>query len=174
MSCEYSIGSKRFLAIKTLEDNSTEISIYEKDSKKFVTLSLVRWARFLSKLDFIDEQLERLRNGQQVEFQTHIGGKLYASVNYKLKWPMVDLREFYFHPEKGPRASKIGICLHVDQWASLKSQIIQLNNDHECARTAQHCQNQPDHANQQMMNFCGECNPFALDLMFASVIESKF
>ena len=35
MSCEYNIGFKRFLAIKTLEDDSVVITIYEKDSKKY-------------------------------------------------------------------------------------------------------------------------------------------
>ena len=92
MSCEYNIGFKRYLAIKAAEHDSVVITLYEMDSNKFDTLSLVRWARFMSKLYLIDEQLERLRNGLQVESQTHIGGKLYASNNYKLKWPMVDLR----------------------------------------------------------------------------------
>ena len=49
MSCEYNIGFKRYLAIKAAEDDSVVIMIYEKDSKKFVTMSLVHWARFMTK-----------------------------------------------------------------------------------------------------------------------------
>ena len=55
-------------------------------------------------------------------------------------------------------------CLQAEQWTNLKNQITQLNNEHECARTAQCCQSQPDNGNQQTMNFCGECNPLSLRL----------
>ena len=160
MCSEYSIGFKRHLAIKkgTQKKNET-------DSPKFVTLPLVRWARFLSKLDSIDEQLERLRSVQQVEFQIHIGEKLYASVSHRLKWPTGDLRGLYLQPENGIRPTNTGICLSYNQWQCLQNPISELHNDHESARTARCCQTQPDRA---MMNFCGECNPFASDLGFIS------
>lgn len=170
---EYCIGHNRFVACKQLYDE-TVIAIYEKDSHKAIALPLVRWARLLLKVDSIDEQLERLRNGERAEFQTHIGGRLYASVNYKLKWPMVDLREFYYHPVDGILPTKIGICLHADQWATLKQRIRDLENDHECVRNARCCQTQPDHQNQQMMNYCGECNGFGFDLAFVSPKEFKW
>jgi len=170
MSTEYSIGRKRFLACKT-EQEELVVTIYEKDSYKFITLPLKRWARFLLKLDAIDEQLEFARQGKFVDFKTHIGGKLYVSVDSTLKWTMVDFREFYMHPTKGIRPTKQGICLHYDEFQKLKNCLPAFHAENECARTAQDCLNQLDHQNQQGMNFCEECNPFAFNLMCVSTSD---
>jgi hypothetical protein len=170
MSTEYSIGRKRFLACKT-EDEELVVSIYETDSYKFINLPLKRWARFLLKLDAIDEQLEYARQGKIVDFQTHIGGKLYVSINSSLKWTMVDFREFYMHPTKGIRATKRGISLHYDEFQKLKNCLPTFHAENECARTAKDCLSQPDHQNQQGMDLCEECNPFAFNLMCVSTSD---
>jgi hypothetical protein len=153
--------------------SKNHVSFYEKNSHKFVRLPLVRWARFLAKIDYIDEQLECAFAGRFVDFQTHIGGPLYACINSSMRCPMVDLREFYLHPENGVRPTRTGISVFYDQWKKLKNSIPAFHNDNECALTARDCTLQPDHCNQEALTLCSDCNPFTFNLVCASTIDAE-
>ena len=157
MSADYCIGYKRFLACKE-EDSTHVVSIYEKDSHKFITIPLWRWAKFVRLIPYLNEQMEMAKRGETVKIREHIGGAMFVSIDTSLKVLLIDLREFYAHKTAGILPTKRGISLRSTEWEKMLTCVERFTNDHRCVREAQPCSSEMGHANQELGLSCRECN----------------
>jgi hypothetical protein len=105
---------------------------------------------------------------QNVDLKLPIGGKFYVSVTSGFM--CVDLREFYYHPINGVKATKRGIALRVTEWIMLKDVMRQLLVKYPILTTTTPCMYEPDHQNQEGAQACLECHPFQFEERYFSFL----
>jgi len=110
----------------------------------------------------VDEAVHNLIAQQETQFRVHIGGKWHISVT--MGFACVDIRQYCYHPLKGPSPTKTGIALRLSEWAALRDIIQQILQRHPMLAAAETCSRQLDHQNLQGALSCIECNPFFDDL----------
>ena len=158
MPKNYSLGRNRSVSVKK-QSGDLFVTIAEDGSDtKTVSFPSRRWAQFMESMAVIDEAVNNMIAKQEIQFKLHIGGKWHISVT--TGFACVDIREYYYHPVKGPSPSKTGIALRIPEWSALKTIIQQLHQKHPTLSTAETCSRQLDHQNLQGALACQECNPF--------------
>jgi hypothetical protein len=137
-------GCDRFLSV----DGSGNVAIFEEGVfNKSVNFTPERWAQFVVIFDEINTSIKKLvEQKSDVKYRHHIGWKWYTSVtsNYQC----VDIRQFYWHREKGPSPSKRGIALRLHEWTNLVGLISHLHLQHPKLADAVPCWAKDDHNNQ--------------------------
>jgi hypothetical protein len=151
-----------------VEKQNSEIYVNIKDESSDVTLPRRRWARLIEVMSEVDEAVISFVTKHDVKFQIHIGGRWFICV--KTPHPKVDIRQYFYNPEKGPSPSKYGIGLQLSEWNALKVLIPQLYQDHPMLTNAQTC-NQLNHKGLQGTISCTECNPFQYDELLHSIAK---
>jgi hypothetical protein len=167
MPKNYTVGVNRKLSVKK-QDGDLHVTIGEEGSDvKTVTFSSQRWAQFVEIMEQIDEAVNTMMAKQYVQYVQHIGGKWYVSVTTGFQ--CVDIRQFYYHSQKGPSPSKTGIALRIPEWTTLKDLVQQLHQKYPVLKAAQpHYQS--SHQNQEEALICNECHPFQLDELLRSMM----
>ena len=140
-------GNNRFLSVEG-SGKSLRVLIFEEGAdKKIATFTPARWAQFVLILDEIGDNVKSLSVPQSnVRYQNHIGGRWYVSITAGFK--CVDIRQFYWHREKGPAPSKRGIALRLPEWKCLTEIISHIHLQHPTLAEAEPCWASPNHYNQ--------------------------
>jgi len=164
----YSLGGKRYVAVKK-QDADVHVTIAEEGSDvKTVTFPSQRWARFMEVIPQVEEAVNQLLAKQYVQLSLHLGGKYYLSVT--TGFACVDLREHYFNRTmKEVKPCKKGIALRLSEWAALKNVIQQINKKHAVLANAQSFAYQQDHQNLEEALNCIESHPFHYSELFQSL-----
>jgi len=164
MPKNYSLGRNRSVSVKK-QGGELLITIAEEGSDvKTVTFASRRWAQFIEVRGQVNEAVNNLIAQQEIQFRVHIGGKWHFLVTKG--FACVDIRQYYYHPLKGPSPTKTGIALRLSEWAALRDIIQQIHQRHPMLAAAETCSRQLDHQNLQGALSCRpiECNPFFDDL----------
>ncbi len=157
MSKKFVIGENRAIVVKK-KGTDFSIVISEDGSEKFAEFSGKRWTQFVSIFEQVDESLKQIAAKQYVKYCAHVGGKWYVSV--KTGFACVDIREFYYSPNQGPRPRKKGIALRLREWDALKEVVQRINDKFPMLTKILPCWSQSDHYNQESAMLCTECYPF--------------
>lgn len=142
------------------------VVICDTSKDKTLVIPFNRWATLLSLLPEIEEHLQILVNGQFVNYKEHIGGGYFVSVS--MGYACLDIRQFYM-PLIGcvEKPTKTGLAIRLQAWngfiaavRKMQEENVQLANIHPCG----------DHANQEEVMQCRECNPFPA-IVFGSRVQ---
>ena len=151
----FNIGNDRSLK---LSKNKKEITIVDNGTKKAAVFTPARWASFLLCLGEIDNQLYRLSQGEDVAYCNHYGGGWHVSLTKGFR--CVDLRKFYVpFGETISKPTKTGIALRLSEWPTFKMAVDNLHRDNPIVANFTPCFLNQDHATQQAIAACEECNP---------------
>ena len=137
-------GSNRFISV----DSEFIVTVFEEGNpEKSATFTPERWAQFVLIFDELSENVQKLTDGRSyIKYRHHLGGRWYVSVTTGFQ--CVDIRQFYWHREKGPSPSKRGIALRLSEWTSLAELLSHLHLQHPELATAEPCDAGADHYNQ--------------------------
>jgi len=132
-------------------------------TKKGVTFTKPRWAKFVDEINEIDRKVELLKANQPVDYLQHLGGKVHVTVSKYFR--CVNIRR-YFIPKNGStiKPTRSGIALRLDKWEALTSKIEQLHDKLPELKAARPCYASDDHLNSQRYFGCRECNPYEYEL----------
>ena len=166
--CQLDIGNDCYVVAKPFKGEIlVHVRKYGKQNdgglfptKKGIALSLEKWKKLEEwKAQFIDEEILKYRNNQEVDYMAHLGGNYYVTL--KKGYPCVNIRR-WFLPENQQEIvpTKTGIALSFDQWEKVKLAMIlvrdllknQLDNITFCEFT-------DSHAGQLGALRCSNCNP---------------
>jgi len=132
-------------------------------TKKGISFTKVRWAKFRGQIDEIDRKVELLKANQHVDYSHHMGAKYYVTVSTGVK--CVNFRR-YFMPKNSDkeRPTRSGIALRLGEWETLVSKIDELHSQLPELKVASPCYSSLDHLNQTGYLNCRECSPFSAEL----------
>jgi hypothetical protein len=160
---QYVIGENRILVAKK-DDDSYIVSIRDTKTEKAVDFPVKRWASFVNNIDVIDEHVKMLRERKYVKLCHPIGGGWYVSVTMGI-W-CVDVRKFYMpFNQTEPKPTRTGFALRLREWDELKTAIKRLHVDVPDIASTLPCYHDLDHAQQESLFLCSECNPFFLSMV---------
>jgi hypothetical protein len=122
----YELGVNRVLDV-CKDGASYGVLIKDNVSSAESVLTGVRWATFVSYVDEINKEVEKLKEGDKFSYVQHIGGGWHVSVTSGYR--CVDLRRFYLNSEGQTKPTRHGIALRLHEWAKLLDVIKQLPAD---------------------------------------------
>jgi hypothetical protein len=161
------LGNSRYLT-KSVYRDQEKIHIREYNestgnripTKKGVTFNLKRFASFMHKMDQINDQVEKLVIGDDVDYKVHLGGGIFTTV--KSGYKCVNIRK-YFLPMNcsEPIPTRMGISLRLGEWDKLKEAVLELCFIEPELINVVPCYNEITHMNLLFAIECRECNPFS-------------
>ena len=160
--CLTSLGNNVWLKVSEWKgEKRVDIREYNTKypTKTGISLTLNRWTGLCHAVDMVDEHLTRVKKGEHVEFEFHIGGNVYVSINSPF-W-IVSIRQF-FCPMNGAnmrRPTPKGIRLKLGGWNTLKETIASVQREVPELENFVPCFARNDHSNQMGFLTCPECNP---------------
>lgn len=152
------LGGEKFLTSGVFQGNK-RIHIRQFSNgiptKKGLAMPAERVAALLYHMDTIEEQVQKLSNGDEIDFKLHIADGMY--VNVASEYNTVSLRVF-FRPayQSFILPSKSGISLSVTEWSMLKEGLKQLLIADPDLAKIRPCFTEQNHADTP----CSKCEPY--------------
>ena len=153
----YDFGDKRSLK---LNNDVICISSIEDDKSLSIELPVHRLLILLRCTEEILTSLRKRQSKEHVNYQQHIGGGWYVSVN--AGFACVDIRRFYL-PLFGfePKPTKEGFAIRLREWIAFVRALRRIFADNEPLRQVVPC---CDNHDEETMIMCNECNPYRDDM----------
>jgi hypothetical protein len=127
-------------------------------TKKGAALTPSRWQQFVSRIVDVENAVQKLSDGEDVQYTQHLGGNWYVSVTKG--FPCVDFRKFWL-PEGVDQAvpTRKGIALKIVEFKALLGALDDINEHIPELADVVPCSERDDHQNQLGALRCPECNP---------------
>lgn len=129
-------------------------------TRKGASFTAVRWATFLRHIEDVERSVDLLKANQPVDYNQHVGGGYYVSVNKDFK--CVNIRRYFLPPNATKELpTRCGIALRLSEWDTLLVKVRELQERLPELKIVKPCYSSDDHANQIGYLNCIECNPFS-------------
>jgi hypothetical protein len=149
----YELGVNRVLEV-CKDGSSYNVLIKDKVSSAEGVLTGLRWATFMSYVDDINKEVEKLKEGGEFKYVQHIGGGWHVSVTSGFR--CVDFRRFYVNANDQTKPTRHGIALRLHEWVKFLDVIKRLPADIPELFTIKPC----FHEEVSDWINCLECFPF--------------
>ena len=152
---DYELSANRFIEIHRNDDGVYTVIICDHGTVYLeAELIGVRWAKFLTFVDDIDE---KVKAGCIDTYQQHIGGAWYVSLSPGYR--CVNIRQWYKNGKGEIKPTRRGIALRLSEWEKLKDVLRLIPVDVPQLTNYQTC----FHLGQLEWLDCHECHPFGYE-----------